>query len=80
VVATTRRHHARHCRLISIKEIAANKSCYFLLALGDIANQNQSDEQLYESPVFDFGRGGLHGLVRGGQAELQGHGQELSDE
>jgi hypothetical protein len=37
-------------------------------------------EKLCEDPVFDSGRGGLHDIFCGGQAELQNERQELSHE
>jgi hypothetical protein len=44
------------------------------------ANKISIDEELHENLVFDFGRSNVHGVVCGGQAKLQGYGQELSDE
>jgi hypothetical protein len=52
----------------------------FPLALLNKATKINIDEELHENLVFDFGRSDVHGLFCGGQAKLQGHRQELSDE
>jgi len=43
-------------------------------------HENDVDEKLYQNPVFDSGRRGLHHIFCGGQAELSQDRQELSDE
>jgi hypothetical protein len=51
-----------------------------LLAFIHKANKINIDEKLHENIVFDSGCSGLHGFIRGRQAELQKDRQELSDE
>jgi hypothetical protein len=62
-----------------ISSVIGNRP-YFSLALNRIGDQINIDETLRENIVFDFGRSDVHGLICSGQAKLQGHGQELSDE
>jgi hypothetical protein len=45
-----------------------------------LSNKISIDEEFHENPVVDSNGSDVHGLFCGGQAELQGHGQELSDE
>jgi hypothetical protein len=52
----------------------------FPLAPCDIANQSKWYERLHENSLFDSGRSGLHGILCGGQAELQQDRKELSHE
>jgi len=63
-----------------LKAIGASKSFYFRLAAGAVRDQNGAHEKLHENPVFGSDGGDLHGLVCGGQAELQKERQELPDE
>ena len=51
-----------------------------LLAIAALMDQNKGNEELLENFVVDFNGNHVHDRVCGGQAELQGHGQELSDE
>jgi hypothetical protein len=51
-----------------------------LLAIAALRDQNKGNEELLENFVVDFNGNHVYDRVRGGQAKLQGHGQELSDE
>jgi hypothetical protein len=51
-----------------------------LLAIAALMDQSKGNEELLENSVVDFNGSHVHDGVRGGQAKLQGHGQELSDE
>jgi len=52
----------------------------FFAGFNRIGDQINIDEKLHEDIVFDSGGSAIYGLVCSGQAELQSHGQELSDE
>jgi len=43
-------------------------------------DQIKGNEELLENSVVDLNGSYVHDRVRGGQAKLQGHGKELSDE
>jgi hypothetical protein len=64
---------------ISLELIPYDKT-YFSLVLNEYRAENKRYEKLHENLVFDSGRGGLHDIFCGGQAELQKDRQELSHE